>query len=279
MEEPHPVGVTSSEGTWRMDYLGYPLEQGKLICSTCHDEASHGKPDPANQNFLRGGPYPDTDRFCYRCHIEDKEVLNNPHKQVDGFGRIREESCRFCHKGTPDPAKPSPAALERLAAHDWPGNVRELEALLLRSAELSRREVLIPEDLTWEAWPARARKAELTVLALHPTPELVREYVHSERGQAFLATCQALGLDEENFPDRLEALDRYLDRVERRDGVLRIALRRCTIEWAVPGGSLPWWCRVNAVSEGLRDQVDEVFEFHADRRSAAACGFVRHTSA
>ena len=31
---------------------------------------------------------------------------------------------------------------------------------------------------------------------------------------------------------------RYLDRLERRDGAWRIALRRCTIEWAVPGRSI-----------------------------------------
>jgi hypothetical protein len=31
---------------------------------------------------------------------------------------------------------------------------------------------------------------------------------------------------------------RYLDRLERRDGVWKIALRRCTIEWAVPGASI-----------------------------------------
>ncbi|HEX9191980.1 MAG TPA: hypothetical protein VF847_07780 [Candidatus Deferrimicrobiaceae bacterium] len=58
---PHVVDVASSDGTWRMDYLGYPLSQGKLTCSTCHDEVSHGKPDSANPKFLRGGPYADQD--------------------------------------------------------------------------------------------------------------------------------------------------------------------------------------------------------------------------
>lgn len=111
---PHVVDLTSSEGTWRMDYLGYPLNQGKLVCSTCHDEASHGKPDSANPNFLRGGPYPDVDKFCYRCHLEDKEVYNNPHRQVDGFGRIRSESCRFCHRNDPDAGKKTPANLEMI---------------------------------------------------------------------------------------------------------------------------------------------------------------------
>ena len=109
---PHIVDRTSSEGTWRMDYLGYPLSQGKLVCSTCHDEVSHGKPDPANPKFLRGGPYADVDTFCYRCHAEDKEVYDNPHRQIDGFGRIRAESCRFCHRVAPDPARKTPGNLE-----------------------------------------------------------------------------------------------------------------------------------------------------------------------
>ncbi len=109
---PHVVGVGTSEGTWRMEYVGYPLKQGKLICSTCHDEVSHGKPDPANRNFLRGGPYEDPETFCYRCHLEDREGKNNPHNQVDPFGRIREESCRFCHRKKTDTGKPDAADLE-----------------------------------------------------------------------------------------------------------------------------------------------------------------------
>jgi len=109
---PHVVDVGTSEGTWRMDYLGYPLKQGRLICSTCHDEESHGKPDPANPKFLRGGPYEDPEKFCYRCHLEDRDVKNNPHNQVDPFGRIREESCRFCHRNKPDAGRRGPANLE-----------------------------------------------------------------------------------------------------------------------------------------------------------------------
>ncbi len=114
-KSPHVVDVSSSDGTWRMDYLGYPLKQGKLICSTCHDEVSHGKRDEANPNFLRGGPYPDKEQFCYRCHLEDKNQLNNPHRQIDGFGRIREDSCRFCHKREPNLSKPDPGNFEMVA--------------------------------------------------------------------------------------------------------------------------------------------------------------------
>ncbi len=109
---PHVVDVGSSESTWRMDYLGYPLKEGKLTCSTCHDEVCYGRPDPANRSFLRGGPYENADRFCYRCHLEDTAALNNPHSQLDAFGRIREESCRFCHKNSPDRDRRTDANLE-----------------------------------------------------------------------------------------------------------------------------------------------------------------------
>jgi hypothetical protein len=62
---------------------------------------------------------------------------------------------------------------------------------------LSRGVVLIPEDLAWEAWPRRAKEAGLNVLALHPTPAIVSEFVRGDRGRAFVATCKTLGLDVE----------------------------------------------------------------------------------
>lgn len=61
----------------------------------------------------------------------------------------------------------------------------------------SRGAVLVPEDLTWETWPARAKEAGLNLLALHPTPTVAGAFVQSESGQAFLAHCQGLGLDVE----------------------------------------------------------------------------------
>ncbi|MGE5189651.1 MAG: hypothetical protein ACM3NF_06305, partial [Gemmatimonadota bacterium] len=47
-----------------------------------------------------------------RCHLEDRKAQDNPHNQVDAFGRIRERSCLFCHKNRPDPGKPRAADLE-----------------------------------------------------------------------------------------------------------------------------------------------------------------------
>ncbi|MBI5904592.1 MAG: hypothetical protein HZB86_03440 [Deltaproteobacteria bacterium] len=145
---PHVIDLTSSEGTWRMDYLGYPLNQGKLTCSTCHDEVSHGKPDSANPKFLRGGPYADPDRFCYRCHSEEKEVYDNPHRQVDAFGRVRGESCRFCHKGIPDPDRRKPEDLELVGedasvcsnCHQIRPHPGAEHGVLLKGEKLARKE-------------------------------------------------------------------------------------------------------------------------------------------
>lgn len=105
---PHVLDAAASEATYRMEYLGYPLKEGKLTCATCHDEVCQGGLDPANPKFLRGGPYDDQDKFCYRCHLEDTAKLNSPHNQLDGFGRIREKSCLFCHRNAPDRDKKLP---------------------------------------------------------------------------------------------------------------------------------------------------------------------------
>ncbi len=131
-----------------MDYLGYPLKDGKLICSTCHEEVSHGRKDPANPRFLRGGPYTENDKFCYRCHLEDRDKVNNPHNQVDSFGGIRKSSCRVCHKNDPDPSKPKTADREMVgdekticsschATRPHP----ERDHLIVLPEEMSRRKV------------------------------------------------------------------------------------------------------------------------------------------
>ncbi len=68
----------------------------------------------------------------------------------------------------------SPEAVQLLGEYYWPGNVRELEALLLRSAELSRREVLIPEDLvfTFTQGDAPALEMEKKESGAMPVPPL-----------------------------------------------------------------------------------------------------------
>ena len=54
----------------------------------------------------------------------------------------------------------------------------------------TRGVVIVPKDLTWKDWPARAKAAGLTTLALHPTPRVVEDFIASEAGQAFLEACR-----------------------------------------------------------------------------------------
>lgn len=100
-DSPHIWGVYSSEKTWKMDYLGYPLNRGKLTCQSCHDEVCYRSLDEGNRSFLRGGPYRNVDEFCYKCHMNTQVAFFSPHRQIGQFGRIIEESCVFCHKGVP----------------------------------------------------------------------------------------------------------------------------------------------------------------------------------
>jgi hypothetical protein len=58
----------------------------------------------------------------------------------------------------------------------------------------SRGVALIPQDLTLADWPERASRAGLDVLALHPTPGEVTQFVQTAAGQEFLSRCAALGL-------------------------------------------------------------------------------------
>jgi len=67
----------------------------------------------------------------------------------------------------------------------------------------TRGVVIVPEDLTLRDWPERACRAGLSTLALHSTSHpagganAVAAFVRSDAGQAFLASCRALGLEVE----------------------------------------------------------------------------------
>jgi hypothetical protein len=60
----------------------------------------------------------------------------------------------------------------------------------------TRGVVLTTEDLTLTDWPERAKAAGLTTIGLHApkSPRLLADYVQSESGQKFLASCRRLGL-------------------------------------------------------------------------------------
>jgi hypothetical protein len=77
----------------------------------------------------------------------------------------------------------------------------------------TRGVVLYPGDLTLRDWPERARRAELTTVALHDgaAPSRVARFVQSEEGQSFLERCKQLGLEVEyELHAMLELLPRTL---------------------------------------------------------------------
>jgi Domain of unknown function (DUF4838)/TAT (twin-arginine translocation) pathway signal sequence len=59
--------------------------------------------------------------------------------------------------------------------------------------------VLIPDDLSWTAWPERAAAAGLTTLALHhgASVQKVLRFIRSPEGRHFLESAHRLGLDVE----------------------------------------------------------------------------------
>jgi hypothetical protein len=58
---------------------------------------------------------------------------------------------------------------------------------------------LLPEDLSLTDWPERAKRAELTTIAVHHqnSPQAVIRWVKADAGQRFLEQCRTLGLQVE----------------------------------------------------------------------------------
>lgn len=68
-----------------------------------------------------------------------------------------------------------------------------------RPSFATRGVVLVPEDLTLEDWPERAKRAGLSTIGIHHqnSPEAVVRWVKFDVGQRFLERCRKLGLQVE----------------------------------------------------------------------------------
>jgi predicted CXXCH cytochrome family protein len=103
--EVHPLNLAPGAAMAGTIPSDFPLEQGKLACSTCHNiEWSCPEEQPAampNRNFLRGAPTPHALAFCFNCHIQASYKPFNVHDQLDA-GRRKTDTCLWCHLSVPE---------------------------------------------------------------------------------------------------------------------------------------------------------------------------------
>lgn len=106
--EPHPIGRPGVSAHVQTP-ADWPTPAGRIGCLTCHDIRRHcdrsvRRPN-ANPAMLRSY-HPDQPLdFCLRCHKVDENWRISPHDQVDSSGRIKTESCAFCHDQPPEISK------------------------------------------------------------------------------------------------------------------------------------------------------------------------------
>ncbi len=102
--EAHPIGRKG-----RTEFAsvpdGWPLNQDRLSCLTCHDVQRHcdtaaTRPEQ-NSAMLRGPTVERRLDFCTNCHTPSESWRINPHRQLAADGTMRSETCGFCHSATP----------------------------------------------------------------------------------------------------------------------------------------------------------------------------------
>ena len=83
---------------------GWPLENGKLTCLTCHfaghaPGAVPGWTDepPNTPHLLRGGVAGDRAAVCFRCHARNQWAGRNPHREA----AVERSGCTQCHERRP----------------------------------------------------------------------------------------------------------------------------------------------------------------------------------
>lgn len=104
-DDMHPVDFEPEDTDYVSVPNEFPLLNGILTCSTCHDFTNHTKKDPPskkeNPKFLRGAPYESKNDLCWKCH-EEPRGPTSIHEQLDLNGEIIEDKCLFCHTAVLD---------------------------------------------------------------------------------------------------------------------------------------------------------------------------------
>jgi hypothetical protein len=107
----HPVEVEPTPEKKEKIPDSFPLLNGKMVCSTCHDiyaqcqKSIKSKAFRKRTMFLRGAPFKKRTDLCFSCHDEKKYKMLDPHNQLDKKKQIIVEKCLYCHIEKPDETK------------------------------------------------------------------------------------------------------------------------------------------------------------------------------
>jgi len=105
---PHPVDRKPSPEMMTAIPAQFPLREGRITCSTCHDIVVQCRDNQLErtflkeQKFLRGEPFKTKNSICFRCHNINRYQRYNPHRQLNAKNEIEKETCLYCHSELPD---------------------------------------------------------------------------------------------------------------------------------------------------------------------------------
>jgi hypothetical protein len=107
----HPVDRAPSPEMKAAIPAQFPLREGRITCSTCHDIVFQCRDNPLERpflkekKFLRGGPFETETSICFQCHDSKSYQMYNPHRQLNAQKEIVKEKCLYCHSQAPDENK------------------------------------------------------------------------------------------------------------------------------------------------------------------------------
>lgn len=105
----HPSGVPIVNALLP---LGWPVEDDRIVCTTCHAEPSCAADRGRSAPYLRGSPYEHEIEFCWRCHPATTYARTDPHHPDERRDRA-DKTCAFCHRGLPEDGAPIADSLLR----------------------------------------------------------------------------------------------------------------------------------------------------------------------
>jgi predicted CXXCH cytochrome family protein len=98
--ERHPMGRLFVAGQV-VQPGGWPVLEGKLICSTCHVHLVacrlEARQNRTNPDFIREYSGGSLLAFCGRCHMEPEYHRYKLHEMITKDGKLIKDKCLFCH--------------------------------------------------------------------------------------------------------------------------------------------------------------------------------------